>query len=250
MPAGIASVLHVLNILLGYGRHLADTVRDRATIPSFTSLAACFGTARLPVILAHLQRGILRAIALERVLLARAAKGRDIEIPPVRVRSAGAAQHAAPAGPAAAQPAAAHASATHPPCQGGWQDDPLHHMPTLEELEARARRRPIGQTIIEICIDLAVVPGFCTGPFWNALFEVITWYDGNLVTLTRERARREAAFEREQDKAPTRSWRWWDATRDMLREALGFRIGEMPALPIGLVPAACGPAAAAAARPP
>ena len=59
-----------------YGRHLIDTVRQRATAPNFNAIAACFGTDNLSTILAHLNRGILRAAALERVLLARAATGR------------------------------------------------------------------------------------------------------------------------------------------------------------------------------
>ena len=50
-------------------------------------------------ILAHLQRGILRATALENVLLARAARGRDIGFAAPRERAAAA--PAAPAGPPA-----------------------------------------------------------------------------------------------------------------------------------------------------
>jgi hypothetical protein len=38
-----------------------DTVRQRATAPNFNAIAACFGTANLSTILAHLNRGILRA---------------------------------------------------------------------------------------------------------------------------------------------------------------------------------------------
>jgi hypothetical protein len=270
MPTGIAAFLHVLRILLGYGRHLADTARDRATAPSFASVAACFGTARLPVILAHLQRGILRAVALERVLLARAARGRDIVVPPIRVR--GPPQPTVPADPSAAQPAviteAAQPALTRMPAsRPAGSDDPTFHMPTLEELEARARRCPLGQTIIEICLDLAVVPGFCAGTFWNSLFELVTFYGGNLAALMRERSRREAAFMHEQDTAPrpgrtltqggtpTQPWApaqagaWWDATRETMRAALGFFIGEPPAMPLGLSPAHCV-AAEAATRPP
>ena len=65
MPEYIAAFLHAVRILLGYGRHLLDTVRHRAAAPTFPAIAACFGTANLSTILAHLNRGILRAAALE-----------------------------------------------------------------------------------------------------------------------------------------------------------------------------------------
>ena len=78
MPTRIAALLHTVRILLGFGRHLAQIAPHRSASPDFNAIAACFGTGRLDAILAHLQRGILRAMALERVLLARAARGRDI----------------------------------------------------------------------------------------------------------------------------------------------------------------------------
>src|SRR5271156_6403964 len=80
MPEYVTAVLHVVGILLGYGRHLLATIHRRAAAPSFPSIAACFGTANLSTIQAHLNRGILRAAALQRFLLARAATGRDIAI--------------------------------------------------------------------------------------------------------------------------------------------------------------------------
>ena len=80
VPEYIAALLYAVGILLGYGRHLLATVHRRAAAPTFPTIAACFGTANIPTILAHLNRGILRATALENVLRARAATGRDIEI--------------------------------------------------------------------------------------------------------------------------------------------------------------------------
>jgi hypothetical protein len=256
IPARIAAFLQTLRILLNYGRHLTETVSDRAAAPSFASIAVCFGTARLETILAHLQRGLLRAIALERVLLARAARGRDIALVVPRLRSvaespAPAADPPALAADGAAAPSApvARTAAARPARPAGW-NDPTLYMPTLEELEARVRRRPLGQTIIEICLDLAVVPGICTGPFWNELFDLMRCYGGTLATLMQERCRREKAFADEQDRGPTRSWAWWDQKRETIRAALGFFIGEPPVIPFGLVPAVCLPAATAATGPP
>src|SRR5487761_2632320 len=78
VPQNIADVLTLLHILLAYGRHLAATLEHRAAARGFSVIAQFFGTARVPAILARLSRGILRAMALERVLLARAARGRDL----------------------------------------------------------------------------------------------------------------------------------------------------------------------------
>ena len=78
MPQRLAALLHVVRVLLGHGRRLVETVPERAANVEFAALAGVFGTYTLPTILARLQRGILRAMALERYLLARAAKGRDI----------------------------------------------------------------------------------------------------------------------------------------------------------------------------
>src|SRR5579863_3974438 len=82
LPENIDALLHVARILLTYGRHLLDTIRARAAAPNFNAIAANFGTANLTTILAHLNRGILRCIALERVLLARAAAGEAIPFTP------------------------------------------------------------------------------------------------------------------------------------------------------------------------
>ena len=150
-PSNITIILHVARILLDYGRHLIDTIRDRANAPNFSAIAACFGTANLATILAHLNRGLLRATALENVLLARAAAGQDIELPDRRPR----APEPQPAPTAtepeqsAATPPPARKRAPRPSPPDGW-DDPELFMPTLQDLERQVRRRPIGRTIHDI----------------------------------------------------------------------------------------------------
>jgi hypothetical protein len=268
VPARIALLLHAVRILLGFGRHLADTAQHRATRPGFNAIAVCFGTSRLHRILAHLQRGILRAMALERVLLARAAQGRDIRLTEPRTRMHVAS--AAPADPSAPPPpeaqtapeasAAAVMSATveapgarpatpRPTRPPGWNDPELF-MPTLEELEAQVRRRPLGRTIVEICLDLAVVPGFCAGAFWNTLFDSIRLYGGSLDALRQERTRRQEAFCKEQDLKPGSDWSWLEMTRDGLLRVLGFRIGEAPVDPFEPAPGPGVVVATAATGPP
>src|SRR5580704_3340648 len=54
VPEYIAAFLHAVDILIGYGRHLVDTVHRRASTPTFPAIAAGFGTANISTIMAHL----------------------------------------------------------------------------------------------------------------------------------------------------------------------------------------------------
>jgi hypothetical protein len=236
VPEHIAFLLHAVGILLGYGRHLLATVRHRAAAPTFPTIAACFGTANLSTIQAHLNRGILRAIALQRFLLARAATGRDIAMVTPRTRI-DVEPPPAPADPQGEQPAAPSTkpkAAPRPSLPPG-SDDPELFMPTLEDLERQVRRRAIGRTIAEICNDLAVVPGFCTPAFWNGLFEVIHYFGGDVGTVMREKAHRVQAFILEQDRKLGSTLDWLHLKRDEIRQVLGFFIGETPVDPFATV---------------
>ncbi len=73
VPDGIAEILAVLAILIDYGRHLGQTLEQRAVARGFATIAQYFGTVAFDTILAHIQRGLMRAIALQRLLLRRAA---------------------------------------------------------------------------------------------------------------------------------------------------------------------------------
>jgi hypothetical protein len=112
-----------------------------------------------PTILAHLNRGILRAIALERVLLARATTGKDIDF--VERRSPIPDEHAASADAGPVQPALplAPRQRVPRPARPAGSYDPELFMPILEDLVRQARRRPVGRTIVDTCLDLAAVPG-------------------------------------------------------------------------------------------
>jgi hypothetical protein len=244
MSEYLAVALRAVGILLGYGRHLRATVHRRATAPTFPAIAACFGTANLATILAHLNRGILRAIALQNMLFARAEAGQDISIVTRRTRTEE--PQSTPAAPQGEQPADEPAKPkaarrrTLPP----GSDDPELFMPTLEDLERQVRRRAVGRTIAEICGDLAVVPGFCTPAFWNALFELMHYFGGDVAKVMRDKTQREQAFIKEQDKTLDSTWDWLRLKRDELRQVLGFFIGEKPVDPFS------APAAALATGPP
>jgi hypothetical protein len=240
LPHNIAVILHAVGILLNYGRHLIDTVRQRATAPNFNAIAACFGTANLSTILAHLNRGILRAEALERMLLARAATGRDIDFVERRTRAPEPqpAPAAEPEQPAAVPPAP-RKCASRP---AAW-DDPELFMPTLQELDRQVRRRPVGRTIYDICSDLGVVPAFCHSGFWNQLHEMMHFLGGSIVRLMQEKTARRDAFIKQQDRILGSNWDWVNLTGDAFRQVLGFFIGEPPVNPLD-------PAAAIATGPP
>ena len=254
-PATIPStnvevLLHAVGVLLTYGRHLIDTVRQRATAPSFNAIAANFGTANLSTILAHLNRGILRCIALQRILLARAAAGHDIDYverntSKTLLPEPDPAEDTAPGQPAAAVLLPTpRKHALRPSRPAGWNDPELF-MPTLEDLERQMRRRPIGRIVFDICLDLAVVPLCCHSAFWNELFDIMNWFGGGSAVsqLMQEKKRRREAFANEQDRNPRSNWDWINMSRDALRQVLGFFIGEPPVNPLD-------PAAAVATAPP
>ena len=228
IPERLAALLHVVRVLLGHGRRLAETVPDRAASVQFATLAAVCGTYNLPSILARLQRGILRAMALERYLLARAEKGRDIAFVEPRERTPAKPPAEPPAEPAEGPqegPQPAPTSKRRP-----FDPDDLR-IPTLKELDAEVRRRPLGRTIAAICMDLAVVPGFCTGEFWNQIFDTLQDYGGSLAVLYKVREHRETSFQKERDQHPD-SWGcdWKHLARETVRQVLGCLIGEAPTL--------------------
>ena len=237
VPEYIAAILRTVGILLGYGRHLLGTLHRRAASPTFPTIAAAFGTASLPTILAHLNRGILRAAALQNMLLARAETGRDISMVIRRTRA-----DEPPPAPAAPQtePAADQPSkpkSAHRPSLPSGGDEPELFMPTPEEFALQVRRRAVGRTITEICRDLAVVPGFCTPAFWNGLFKLMHYFGGSVENVMREKTRREQAFIQEQDKKLDSTWEWMRLKPDELRQVLGFFIGEPPVDPFAAAPA-------------
>ncbi len=239
MPKRLAALLHVVRVLLGHGRRLIETVPERAANVEFATLAAVWGTYSLTTILARLQRGILRAMALERYLLARAAKGREIAFvcykdprdrtpaKPAAESSEGEPLAEAPGGRAKpADPGHDERVAKRP----AFDPDDLR-IPTPEELDAEVRRRTFGRTILSICMDLAVIPGFCTGTFWNQVFDTLNNYGGSFTTLFQIREHRETSFQKERDKKPdTWDFAWRHPAPEMVRQVLGYMIGEVPIL--------------------
>ena len=249
MPERIAQILPVLHILLDYGRHLAETLEHRAVARGFSVIAQCFGTANVAAILARVCRGIMRAVALERVLLARAARGRDLVAPQPRAGVRRKPQPAPEPGAESADPSkpAAQPAALRPARRAEPEQPPdLGHLPSLEQLEAEVRRRPVGRVIADICSDLGVAPRLCAGGFWNEILQTLLCYRGSVAGFSKEMRRREVCFEKELDRQPALGWP--EQKRDAIRRALGFFIGEPPVMPFPIT--RCVPVVATATGPP
>ena len=230
VPGRIAAFLHVVRALLGYGKRLDGAIPEQAAHPRFPTLAAGFGTHDLRRIAAHIQRGILRAMMLERYLLARAAQGRDIE-PTALPEPAEPAdierldlKLRAPSQPSTTPRSAPRRRSVTDP------DDPANFaMPTLKELEAQIRSRSIGRTIADICMDLGISPSICDGGFWNEIHEALWHFGGSFEQFHDVQARRRKTFQKEREKLPdTGIWHVWDRPKEAIRQMLGFLIGEPP----------------------
>ncbi len=228
IPGRIGAVLHVLATLITHARHFAATATSRASTPEFAPAAAVFGTDHPPTILHRIQRGLLRALALQEYLLARAARGRNLRFawPPCVERQP---HH---------RPPAKSAPGPRPTPLRPRQPDPAlldpgnpaaSRLPTAEELAAEVRRRPVGRTMSYICMDLGIAPGLCQGEFWNQVEKTLRRYGGSLNRLYQVRVRREEAFQREHDRRKD-TWHidWRDLTPSAVRLALGCLIGEPP----------------------
>ena len=227
MPC-IAFLLHVVRTLLGYGKHLDETLPQKTDHHRFPTIAGAFGTYDLRLIFGHIQRGILKAMMLERFLLARAAQGRDIEPtqPPAPAEAKDIEGLELKLRPASKPRVKAERRAPTNP------DDPLNfYIPTLKELEAQIRRQPVGQTIAEICLDLGITPSFCQGATWSEILRSMMHFGANLEKFFDVQKQRRKNFEREWDRMPmpvALVYDWQDKPREMFRQIFGFLIGEPP----------------------
>ncbi len=202
---------------------------------------------------------------MQRLLLLRAARGRDLQIPAPRAPSRreppakDAPKTAQPAGqtppaeltpePDAAAPAAA-SDAGERLARRIAASEPLtlETLPRIETIEAEVRRSPVGRTLAAICRDLGISPALCDSAFWNRLFDAIRLYRGSLGSLVLEVKRREQRFEKEEWKHP--GLELPEETRSGVRRVLGFWIGETPVDPFAVAAAPDVLVAAAATGPP
>jgi hypothetical protein len=227
----IGAVLRVVRTLVAYGRYFTETAPIRAVEPEFAPIAAVHGTYDLATILFRVKRGILRALALQRYLLARSARGRNLSFvrePNVDLLP----HHRPPPLPPRAKPTAPRRVALKEPALLDNDHPRAFILPTDAELDAEVRRRPVGLTMTYICLDLGVYPAFSSSDFFDQWMQVIRRYGGRLNPLFAVRASRAKSFERERDRRPE-TWHieWQAVLKPAVRQALGLLIGEPPPLP-------------------
>ncbi len=183
MPENIARLLTILRVLLDFGRSLAATIERRAATPDFWLFSAVFGTSRVPVILAHLHRGILRAATLKSLLLQRAAAGRDVTAAPLHA-------HPPATGDANADPCdepfdAQRARLTAERARHDAPVDP-DNLATAEQIEAEVRARPIGRSLADIRRDLGIVACMCTRRFWDTVTDAIACFEVSVAVCSED----------------------------------------------------------------
>jgi hypothetical protein len=221
----------VIAVLVGHARQLAATVNARAAIPEFQTAAVLFGTYDVATIQFRLRRGILRALALRDYLLARAARGHTLHFirkPYLDLLP----HHRPPAKPPRAPRTEPRKPSRPEPAVLDLDHPDAFRMPTPEEFAAEMRGRPVGRSIVFICMDLGIAPGLCGGDLWMRIYNILRRYGGSLHRLYKVREMREKSFQRERDRRPeTWDTPWWDLRPDTVRRALGYRIGEpIPAI--------------------
>jgi hypothetical protein len=161
-------LLALIRKLIDYGRQLAATFQQPGPNTAPASHPRAFGTSNIRQILASILRGLYRAQELE-ARVVRAAARRDTyptpsPAPSPRIPSI------TPATPSTAAPDLGPAP-----------------VPTLEQIAAEARRRPIGAVLADICRDLGILPSH---PLWRELSSEIIRYGGNLAALFKDLSHR------------------------------------------------------------
>jgi hypothetical protein len=182
--AGVGRILRLLHTLVAYGRNLVETLRqqdDPDDVPGYAFLTSISGTTNPALIIVLIVRGLLRAAALQARLNLSLARVRD-SLPSLPLRE----QSAKPRQPGRGQPRAAGWAI--PP---GWpaEDPSLDRLPTPEEemfaeIAAEDRDRPIGAILLDICLDLGIVPALMDPATWDELRLAISLHGGDPTPLT------------------------------------------------------------------
>ncbi|HUN42174.1 MAG TPA: hypothetical protein VMU81_17945 [Acetobacteraceae bacterium] len=227
LPPFIAQVLYVIAVVAQYGHHILDMLEDRTVLRGFVLFARFFGTMAVPVISAHVRRGIMRAVALDRMLRARAARGLDLQIPVPRTRGRRQSNPVAAAAGSRSDAASSVPTAATRPTRHTGPNEPLtiDTLPTMKQLEAEVRRRTIGSTVADICRDLGISSMLCESVFHQRISWVIGAFGGNFDRFVKEINRREKRFRRQlREECPNLDR--LEVSKEAFRRTVGFVIGE------------------------
>ncbi len=171
VPNRFSSLLGLVRKLIDFGKGLAGTVQQPAAATDIL-LHVCFGTRNVALMLARITRGLMLLAALEARLVGLAGRAqRRRPEPPAQAASV---REPSPRKPRAARSAAARL------------DDPeslLVRMPTVEEIAAFVRCRPIGFVIAAIASDLGLGT---PNPLWQEVEDAVTSHGGSYIRLIRD----------------------------------------------------------------
>jgi hypothetical protein len=169
IPSRIGQVLTLVRWLFDYGKVLLATLQQPPPAPDFVILAAPFGTLDPAVITARILCALRRIIALEARLQQHAATGRDLVVASLYQRAA----------------------RKRTPCEA---QEPVEEtpegLPTMEQIEAEVRRKPIGRIIADICRDLGITPGVLSRATLNEVIAAIAGYGGSYARYCRDMMKR------------------------------------------------------------
>jgi hypothetical protein len=171
-PSCSGLLLSLVRKLIDYGKELAATLRQGAVPSGMTTLARTFGTSDLPLILARITQGLLRAGLLQEKI-ARTADRLDAEPQPKPAPS----PRAPRALPCEAQPPSPQRAQTQQPTDA---DPRLANLPTPDQIAAKIRCQPIGAVLADICRDLGIAPSH---PLWKELRSAINAFGGNYIRM-------------------------------------------------------------------
>jgi hypothetical protein len=193
-------ILGIVRKLIYYGKELAISIRERGLTERPAGPSAVFGTLDISLILRRIGLALLRCQALE-VRLQRGANRPNPQPQPPR----------APSLRVSRAPRRQAAPATEP--------DPLSaRLPSVEQIAAEIRRRPVGAVLADICRDLGIMADH---PLWRELDLAILFNGGGVGVFFKDMCRR------------TR------ANRHALTNALAD--APAPSPPLSLAPASTGP---------
>ena len=164
-PGRFRRLLGLVRKLVDYGRELVSTLQQEPPADNHRPIKLQFGTADIALILRRITLGLRRAAALEYRLidcaeLEATAKPLTHAAKPPSVRPR------RPARPRAPRP----------------RPDPslADRLPSVEEIAAEVRRRPIGAVLADICDDLGIV---ASHPLWEELRDALIDHRGNFAGL-------------------------------------------------------------------
>ena len=165
-PTPSGRLVGLLHKLIDFGKNLLDTLRGQPAAETVFDVSVRFGTRDISLIVGRIIRGLRLAAELEERVVRAAPR---LDRPPARV-----AARVPPNQPPPTLPAEAEAAT------------PVR-LPTVREIAARARNKPIGVVITEICNDLGILS---RDRLWRDIVAALNSHGGSFTRLVRDMFRR------------------------------------------------------------